>query len=232
VGRTSRPPPEPRSIRLPPCSPPPSRPSLQQADGRPGTEFSFELELDIGGGGCSVAATASQAPTDAARAAPSAPTFQPDLRVLIADDTKMNLKLLQAALSRVCKTWNITATEVASDALSLYESAQREGQPFGLIIMDEHFDARSAGTLGTDVIRQIRAVEAADERGGRVAIISASGNGNGAEGSLTAVSADNATFVASGADDVWGKPYPSFMDGSMQQRLQAVLSRSSSTHQP
>ena len=84
--------------------------------------------------------------------------------------------------------------------------------------MDEHFDARSGATLGTDVIRRMRAIEGEDGPGGRrAAVISCSGNSN--EDDAGASSA----FLEAGADDCWCKPIPSFIDGTMQRRLAGVL---------
>jgi signal transduction histidine kinase len=174
--------------------------------GRTGTEISFELEIEP-----------ARAETNSVHVSPPLPpTLPPTLRVLIADDVTMNLRLLQAALKRVGGGgWRVTAVEVAGEALTHFEAGRRDGDAFDLIIMDEHFDARSASVLGTDVIRQIRATENESGGGRRAAIISCSGNVEDCS--------DTSSFFASGADDVWQKPYPSFTDGTLQRRLRDVI---------
>jgi CheY-like chemotaxis protein len=202
-----------------------------RADGRTGTEFSFALELEPVSAEAAAAHNATQAAasshggtasaataTAAAPPPPPPPKLPPKVRVLIADDVLMNVRLLQAALRRCCNTWRVTAVELAGEALTLFEEARRDGDAFDLIIMDEHFDARSENMIGTDVIRRMRAIESGADGGPRrAAIISCSGNSNEDDADLSSV------FLAAGADAVWAKPIPSFIDGTMQRRLAAVL---------
>jgi signal transduction histidine kinase/CheY-like chemotaxis protein len=198
-----------------------------------GTEFFFRLDLEETSQTAALTVqplacaddVRGEAPCAAVAHAPSlavaSPLLPAGLRVLIADDVSMNLRVLQAAFKRVAPSWRVTAVEVSGDALSLFKAARGDGDPFDLVIMDEHFDTRSASLLGTDVIRQMRLVESHHPIGGhhRASIISCSGNVEDHDAGTTEV------FFSSGADDVWHKPYPSFTDGTMQRRLAGAIAK-------
>ena len=95
-------------------------------------------------------ATASDArllvPLDAVIAEVAVPSTW---RVLIADDNVVVRSSVRFLLRRVDAAWNIGETETAEDAIAL-----AAGQPYDLIIMDEHFgENRMTGTEATGIMR-------------------------------------------------------------------------------
>jgi CheY-like chemotaxis protein len=131
----------------------------------------------------------------------------------------MNLKILRNALARVCKSWRVSQIEIGDEALHAFDEARSGGDGYGLVIMDEHFDARSS-LLGTEVIRNIRQIERRDG-GAACAVIICSGNVH--DESDRATNSANNVYYEAGANEVWCKPYPSFVDGMMQRGLARAL---------
>ena len=64
-------------------------------------------------------------------------------QVLIADDVKMNRKLLRAALSRhCCSEWEIA--ECASAEAAVAEMSSTSDSRYDLVLMDDHFEVNDA----------------------------------------------------------------------------------------
>ena len=172
------------------------------------------------------------------------------IRVLIADDVKSNRDLLQLVFKKMLKTgWRVAEAETGESMLQLMgvqpppssPSALEEGlraaghleaasvdgtvarrhwTDFDLVITDENFSPDPAGLKGSDCVRLLRAA------GCTLPIILCSGNvdGDGADGAAPGqLSERDAVFVDAGADACWGKPIPSWTDGSMQTQLAALF---------
>ena len=143
------------------------------------------------------------------------------MRVLIADDMRMNRLLLKCTLKAVCETWEIVEASTAEQALELFFGALdgKAEKPFGLILMDEHFDDGfgSECLTGTEAAQQIREAGRrqvlARDGAGRVAIINCS-------------AADDVAIDAA-YDGVWGKPPPTATE--MKQCLPKLLRNSGSS---
>jgi len=204
-----------------------------------GAEFSFEAMITASGVTHDVpdlrTISADRSPTDGAPAvsAPAALTPLPStLRVLIADDQKINRMLLQTALRKGCGggAWEIVQVESANAAVQAVLSATH---PFDLVFVDEIFGEDPSAMRGSTAIDRIRKHEAQMRDAQRDATPSgaASTAETGQPPRVIVVSCTgNAAYEAPmlkelGADDVWGKPYPSFLDGVMQRRLAMLFER-------
>ena len=150
--------------------------------------------------------------------------FEPNLRVLVADDQLTNRRLLRVAFSKHFGAgWQVTEVTTAEEALALATSTtsssvvdgdENHDDGFALIVMDEMFAPGPEAMLGSAAIRQIRAHEAQTAATRRAVIVSCTGN------ALSSLAAD---LRASGADLVWGKPMPNFTNDEMQKELAPLL---------
>eukprot|EP00965_Chrysotila_dentata_P087940 2903336-Pleurochrysis_carterae.AAC.2 len=135
----------------------------------------------------------------AAQAAPAVPALPKGLRVLVADDMRMNRKLLHRVLQHEMKAeWVVETVETAEEAMERVFSAEPR---FGLVIFDENFGADRIN--GSQAIRRIRQAGFMN-----LVIISCTGGLGG--------TSSEEEILACGADAVWGKPFPSWVDGTMQ----------------
>mmetsp|Transcript_51156 Transcript_51156/g.111152 ORF Transcript_51156/g.111152 Transcript_51156/m.111152 type:complete len:506 (-) Transcript_51156:378-1895(-) len=142
----------------------------------------------------------------AAQAAPAFAALPKGLRVLVADDMRMNRKLMHRVLEREMKAeWVVETAETAEEAMERVLSAEPR---FGLVIFDENFGADRMS--GSQAIRLIREAGVTN-----LVIISCTGALGG--------STSEEEILASGADAVWGKPFPSWSDGTMQGELAGLL---------
>ena len=186
-------------------------PQRSEAGGGPGSSLWFKLSL----------APAERPPTPETLLAEAAPEIPPSLRLLIADDSRVNRRLLQRGVSLSLGSECELEFEHASTAEEALAMACAE-PGFDIILMDEHFDGGLGGgglMLGTSAIRSIRAHErgaGTAARCGRVLIISCSGLVTGNERT-------NRQFFLAGADACWGKPTPSVQDGMMRKELTALI---------
>jgi CheY-like chemotaxis protein len=92
-------------------------------------------------------------------------------------------------------------------------------EPPQLLVCDENFGLDSTLMKGSAAIQLIREHEAQEEQTAqtstaKIAIVSCTGN---------CTEDDALQMRQAGADAVWGKPFPSFMDGTMQKCLSEVL---------
>ena len=143
--------------------------------------------------------------------------FEPDLRVLVADDQLTNRRLLRCAFTKhFGKGWHVTEVATAEEALAAATSSG-----FALIVMDEIFASGLEAMHGSEAIRQIRAHEARSEAAWRPRAVIVSCTGN----ALSSLAAD---LRAAGADLVWGKPMPNFTNDEMQDELAPLLAASCS----
>jgi len=160
----------------------------------------------------------------AAEALPALPALPPNVTVLVADDVRINRQLLGRALMHCGAGWTVTHVETGEEALE-----RALATPFELIIIDEVFSQDTSLLRGSDVVRRVREHEAALLRQASppgpapaslqpAAIISCTGN-------LSAHSeeTEHARLLSCGADQLWGKPFPSFTDGAMQRCLAELL---------
>ena len=170
-------------------------------DAHSGAEFRVKLPLRL-------AACASEQPTETA----PPPRFGPGVRVLVADDIKLNRALLKRAFTKQFGAdWTVQEAATAEDALG----ALQHGGPFDLLVMDEIFsDMNRSLARGSEAVQQLRQREAADGRP-RLTVISCTGNAELGE--------MHARLLECGADEVWTKPFPNPHDGSMQRSLAKLL---------
>ena len=171
-------------------------------------------------GGLSAAAAVAAAAAAAAAAADAAVLpFEPNLRVLVADDGMTNRRLLRRAFTGFFgQDWLVTEATTAEEALSLVLEAPPDAQ-FALIVMDEIFAQGLEAMRGSTAIAQIRAFEARTGAARRAVIVSCTGN------ALSSLAVDLKT---SGADLVWGKPMPNFTNREMQGEVAPYLAASAS----
>jgi len=140
------------------------------------------------------------------------------ISVLVADDQDMNRRMLRLILEKkLGKGWNVTECATATGMLQLLGVEQSgAGAPitdctnppsrsFDLLITDDQFSYDPTELKGSEAVRILRA----SGRSSLPVIVCSGGD----EGNLT----------DSGADRVWGKPMPSWSDGSMQRELAHVL---------
>lgn len=133
------------------------------------------------------------------------------MRVLVADDSRANRKLLRAALERHCSaTWAVREASSAEEAIALCEA-----EAFDLVVMDEEF---APGEMrGTEALVAIRKHEAQLGDARRpAAMVSCSGN----QGPHRAHEASCASLPGVLS---WSKPFPDFIKGDMQRQLGQLL---------
>jgi len=131
------------------------------------------------------------------------------LRALIADDVKMNRKMLIRALSSVLPEPLITEAESGEAALELLLNGEHD-----VAFLDENF-AQAGELKGSDVMRLVRQHErarAGGSRGRRLVLVGVSGDQGRQEYDEAATKA--------GCDVVWGKPIPTADE--MRKQLHAV----------
>jgi CheY-like chemotaxis protein len=139
------------------------------------------------------------------------PHFEPNLRVLVADDALMNRKLLRRAFTGYFgQGWSVTEATTAEEAVSLATETE-----FAVIVIDEIFAPGLEAMRGSAAIIDLRAHEARTGVARRAVIVSCTGN---------ASSLDN--LDDSGPDLVWGKPMPNFTNNEMQNELAPHLAAS------
>ena len=150
-------------------------------------------------------------PSGQASAPDEPPVFEPNLRVLVADDALMNRRLLRRAFtSYFGQGWSVTEATSAEEAVLLATETA-----FEVIVMDEIFAPGVEAMRGSAAITDVRAHEARTGVARRAVIVSCTGNA----ASLTSLG-------ESGADLVWGKPMPNFTNGEMQNELAPRLAES------
>ena len=136
------------------------------------------------------------------------PTFAAGVHVLVADDMRLNRRVLHKAfVSHFGSGWVVTETSTAEATLA----ALAPGHGFALLVIDEIFSDVDDLLRGSAAISLIREREAAEGMP-RLPIISCTGN----------AAYDAERILACGADLVWNKPFPSFVDGSMQRDVARV----------
>ena len=143
-----------------PCAQPPDATSFAARAAMPSLTALAHVE-------CRPSATPREAASleaDSSRAEARPWYLPPNLHVLIADDVQVNLIIMKRSLER-CQdkgmgegAWSITTTQVAEEAVELFGRALTLGSPYDLVILDEHFDKRSA-LLGSEAILQMRQLE-------------------------------------------------------------------------
>ena len=140
-----------------------------------------------------------------------APRFEPNLRVLVADDALMNRRLLRRAFTGYFgQGWSVTEASSAEEAVLLATETE-----FAVIVMDEIFAPGLEAMRGSAAILALRAHEARAGVARRAVIVSCTGNAS------SLVNLDE-----SGADLVWGKPMPNFTNNEMQNELAPRLAAS------
>uniref|UniRef100_A0A7S3AHA9 Response regulatory domain-containing protein n=1 Tax=Haptolina ericina TaxID=156174 RepID=A0A7S3AHA9_9EUKA len=142
----------------------------------------------------------------AAREGPAEEEALPrDIRALIADDHRMNRKILNMIFTQF--GWQVFHAETAEEVL---DRIVNKKEKYDILIMDEIFitEQTSRCMLGSEAIKLLR-----PQLSGGEVIISCSGN----------YSEGNKGVIPQGADAVWCKPFPDFRDGSMQRQLLALF---------
>lgn len=194
-----------------------------------GAKFSFKLHLEV------ASLPSPKVASQAARAFPVVevdllpePQLPRQLRVLIADDVKMNRKLLRAALSRhCCSEWEIDEAATAEAAVA--EMSSTSDSRYDLVLMDDHFEVDGSGAKpskmgdqehdrslvamrGSEAIGYIRAFELQNPSLRPAVLIMCTG-----------ASLDADASWRKHADAVWGKPFPDFTNNTMQRMLSELL---------
>ena len=150
------------------------------------------------------------------------------LRVLIADDAKLNRILLRNNLTKVLASEmsvEIVEVETGEAALELLlapfaqptpgSQACAGGGGFDIAFLDEIYGAGDnplERLEGTEVTRRVRAHGVKGRRGGLLPIVGCTGNAGAGHTALA---------LASGQNFVWGKPIPSQLE--MRQQLAQVV---------
>jgi signal transduction histidine kinase len=165
----------------------------------PGSAFCIMLPM------CAISASSTPVPV-----VPPTCEFRAGVRVLVADDVRVNRTLLTRAFTtRFGIDWAVTEVATAKEALE----ALRAGHDFQLVVMDEIFSDTDVNCMrGSSAIRLLREREAAEGLVS-VTVISCTGNASHESGKLK----------ESGANFVWNKPFPSAEDGSMQRDIAMLL---------
>ena len=146
--------------------------------------------------------------------------FEPNLRVLIADDGLTNRRLLRRAFTgNFGQGWLVTEATSAEEALTLAIETE-----FALIVMDEIFAPGLEAMRGSAAIMELRAHEAQAGARRRAVVVSCTGNAGGHK--------ECVDLKKSGADLVWGKPMPNFTNNEMQNQLAPYLAASRTRAQP
>ena len=162
-----------------------------------GSVFSFTLAF----------IRATPPPVEASPGSSAGPAPLPaGLRVLVADDLKINRIVLRHALEKILPAAKFKLVATAEEALQLICASPAPGvRPFDLAVIDETFvnGHGETGMGGVELTRNVRDHEAAvRERGGpqhRVVIVGHTGH---------AGPQHNAVAIEAGQDFVWGKPLP------------------------
>ena len=146
--------------------------------------------------------------------------FEPNLRVLIADDGLTNRRLLRRVFTGFFgQGWLVTEATSAEEALTLAIETD-----FALIVMDEIFAPGLEAMRGSAAIMELRAHEAQAGACRRAVVVSCTGNAGGHK--------ECVDLKKSGADLVWGKPMPNFTNNEMQNQLAPYLAASRTRAQP
>ena len=117
------------------------------------------------------------------------------MRVLVADDLKVNRKLLIRLLKTVLPTPQVEEASTAAVTLQLLLE-----KPFDIAFIDEHF-VENAELTGTEITARVRAHEQARSDGAsRVVILGVTGMED---------TVHTKWACAQGQDEVLGKPFPS-----------------------
>jgi len=136
------------------------------------------------------------------------------MKVLVADDSSLNRRLLSRAFKKhFDPPFDVIEVETAADALT--EAATH---CFDLIVMDEIFSADPTAMRGSQAIAELRRRGIQNPRPPgvrRLVVISCTGNAK--------LSEQKRALVAAGADTVWGKPFPDFIDGTMQSEVMRLV---------
>ena len=187
-----------------------------------GTEFSFTLNLPWGAPPTSAQPVPSPStrlpaaeptPTGSVEALPVLPQR---LRVLLADDVKVNRLLLRRSLEQHCggKEWTIDEAVSAEEALRMCTQSSGRGDgasAYSIVFMDELFGLDAHLMRGSEAIGAIRSQEACHPSQPAMIIVHLTGNADQITGSC-------------GADATWNKPFPKAADGSLRRAIALLLS--------
>ena len=133
------------------------------------------------------------------------------LRVLVADDCRVQRRSLKMAIKQARPKWKVVEADTAEAAVSLVVGTDLE--PFGLICMDEMFGLDSEGVelmRGSEAVRRMREHERSTCSTTPAVIVSVTS------------SLQNEDLLTSGAHAVWSKPI-SCIDLSLQHELAHYL---------
>ena len=137
--------------------------------------------------------------------------LQHDLRVLVADDMAYNRQVAAKIFSRF--SWDVTEVESAEQVI---ERLLHTGEQYDILVIDEAF---SPGLmLGSEAIRLLRSKLLTSEGQPPLFIISCTGSVD-----CGAMSGKESALLQAGANLVWSKPLPNWVDGTLQRQLAAHL---------
>ena len=124
-------------------------------------------------------------------------------RVLVADDVKVNGKLIEITFRKFVGTgWTVQCVGSAELAVEVARETS-----FDVIIMDMMFSPEPGSMTGLDAVREIRHNELVLGLN-RARIVMCSG-----------CDVDTDSMAGAGADALWPKPFPAGADGSLQAKL-------------
>jgi len=129
----------------------------------------------------------------------------PKIKALVADDSLVNRKLLTRVFT-LRLGWEVEQAITAEEVL---ERVITNGEKYDMLVLDEHYGSHETHMTGLQAIQRLR-----DELTDRPIIIHCT-----ADGITGPPDAEWAGLV----DYVWGKPFPSWTDGSMQSQLKCLL---------
>ena len=176
-----------------------------------GAIFSFELALPRAGTPTPPATRTPVAADDFLLVSSDAP-----MRLLIADDQKMNRLLLKLQLGKIFASTEFVEVETGEEALAALLGEGGEG--FDIAFIDEIYGAHPL--RGAEVTRRVRqaGIRARGPGNRRLPIVGITGNAGGRH---------NEAALASGQDAIWGKPTPKPVE--MREQLSELLGFTSET---
>jgi signal transduction histidine kinase/CheY-like chemotaxis protein len=145
------------------------------------------------------------------------PRFDSNVRLLLADDSTMNLQLLAKSLEALNSSWQLDLAVSGEEAFAKYKQAD-----YDIIILDELFDQSILS--GHEVAHRIREWEKK----------AALGDGSTLEKRSVIIlctgSAEAESLGMHDFDAFWDKPIPSAFDGTMQRSMAEIMNATGRSH--
>ena len=198
-----------RMVPLAPSPLPGGRQSpLIRLDGRPDSPSSLACSASSSASPLRITRVATPCePCKAEHATAPERLLPSSARVLVADDVKVNGKLIEITFRKFVGTgWTVQCVGSAELAVEVARETS-----FDVIIMDMMFSPEPGSMTGLDAVREIRHNELVLGLN-RARIVMCSG-----------CDVDTDSMAEAGADALWSKPFPAGADGSLQAALASLF---------